>query len=279
MHFDLNGRQLKINRGMEFRNESVFETEPLDLFSSSGTAYLSMELEIGDDVRQSVVIESGWRSPLRKGLGDPIDVDGAAVGYRLSSEIVDGGDGTLTAGALACSLSHISEEHRHPLVGYPRIESPELEHRLLATWQPVLDLLLHESPTALREFRNVCLLERAVEMNESLMFSWALLRDGLAERDALLQAIRDPKSSPLPEADDGPSFPNPEFRPFPGEPGRKDLDEVVIDGVAFLHAETLSDDAVWIGATLVDGRRVSLNVAGKDVRLFAEIDDVPLTML
>lgn len=55
------------------------------------------------------------------------------------------------------------------------------------------------------------------------------------------------------------------------------LDEIVCTGVDNVHLETMSEDHTWIGITLLDGRRLSVQIAGNNQVITAEIDDNPTT--
>ena len=84
-------------------------------------------------------------------------------------------------------------------------------------------------------------------------------------RDVAEAAMRSPGVA-FGEAGDEPAV---EIRGFVGEAGVNEerIDEVVVRGSPSFHLETMSDDHVWMGVGLADGRRVSVNVTRTGKRL------------
>jgi hypothetical protein len=141
---------------------------------------------------------------------------------------------------------------------------------------PVTDFLC-ENHAEIRAFVTRGARAIAKGLQSQILRAWARLDEMVAMRDDAMRMVR--HTTPLKVT---PSRPlEIECRGFQdavgidGEP----LDEIVCTGVDNVHLETMSDDHTWIGITLLDGRRLSVQIGGEKLVVTAQIDDDPAELI
>lgn len=277
MKIVLNGNTLEISRGLALDDSVAYETEPLTIESSVGEGHLVLSFEATFGFDFEVRVSSGYQSFSGRPLGRPVESDGVDVGYYLSAPISFGDEGLPFTGPFRCAMQRTSVEGRGPLGRRPSHQDAVLEQRLVEAWTPVVSEVLSANAAAIEEARRACVRGYMAELDKDIARHWATLSSRIEHRDSVRRAIRD--RSHRPPRVEGTGRPAGfETREFEDEALRgRGIDEVVAHGVSFLHAETMSDEGVWIGATLVDGRRISINVTGSGLEMRAEVDDDPST--
>jgi hypothetical protein len=275
MQIEFAGKSLKIARELSLDNSFTYETSPLRCESSMGEGYLVLSFEATFGFEYQVRIACGYQSFAGQPLGGPISHDGEEIGYFLTGTISVDTVGTPSVHDLKCVMQKAKMEGRGPIGLKPLYQNPDLERRLVEAWTPTVAGLISENAAAVEKARRICIGIYVAEINKDVTRTWASLRSMIDHRDAVRHAMHDPTFRPSRVEQPGApsSFELREFETA-DEYGRG-LDEIVATGITMLHAETMSDDGLWIGATLVDGRRLAINVTGKGLEMRAEIDDDP----
>jgi hypothetical protein len=275
MQIEFAGQPVKISRELSLDNSVTYETSPLKLESSMGDGYLVLSFEATFGFEYQVRVACGYQSFAGQSQGRPITHEGEDVGYYLTGTITVAADGAPAVGELKCIMQKAKMEGRGPMGRKPPYQNTQLERLLVEAWTPVVAELLTANAPAVEKARRLCIASYVSEINKDVARMWAALKARVDHRDSARRAIHDPTFRP--SRVDQPGAPSSyELREFEdADDHARGLDEVVATGVSMLHAETMSDDGLWIGATLVDGRRLSINVTGKGLEMRAEIDDDP----
>lgn len=258
-----------------FPEDDCYRTEYMEVDSHLGSAFVSLRLLSEHPFELSITVEAGYLSVAAPMRGLPIRRGQDDIGFYMVAIIETACDGGMRLGETDLHLRMHGTESDNPLFSWPRHCDPKLEAEILRAWVPVLEDLISKYAAGFEAFRVKSMAEIIRLQNEDIMEAWRGVRAMVARRDATRLALRRPGSKldilPYRTPAD-----NPDLRPF--EDGNEDLqglDEVVCEGVSMLHAETMSDDGLWIGATLLDGRRLAFNITGKKIVMRAEIDDDP----
>lgn len=275
MNVSMFGRELKISQGLSVEGTMSYETDYVAVSSEFGPAYTALSIESGPPYQLKVVIESGYPSITNPVKGRPFSHDGEDMGYHLSARIDHTRERGLEIGAVTVTLRKSGSPTGNPRVRWPVSSIPELEAKIADAWKSHLEGLVASESAALESFRKQAMSAFIREQNRDIMQVWNQLRTRIAHRDATRNVLRRVVTTSTPQSLDALAV-NPDFRPFEdGNEETRGLDEVVSEGIAMLHAETMSDEGLWIGATLLDGRRLSFNITGTNLVMRAEIDDDP----
>lgn len=277
MQIEFAGQPMKIARELSLDNSVTYETSPLKLESSMGDGYLVLSFEATFGFEYQVRVACGYQSFAGQSLGRPITHEGEEVGYYLTGTISVASDGTPSLGDLKCVMQKAKMEGRGPMGRKPPYQNSELERLLVEAWRPLVSEMVSSNAQAVEKARRLCIGSYVAEINKDVARMWAALKARIDNRDAARRAIHDPTFRP--SRVDQPGAPSSyQLREFENPSASlRGLDEIVATGVSMLHAETMSEDGLWIGATLVDGRRLAINVTGKGLEMRAEIDDDPST--
>lgn len=141
---------------------------------------------------------------------------------------------------------------------------------------PVTDFLCENHPE-IRAFVHRGARAIAKGLQGQISRAWARLDEMVAMRGDALRMVR--HMSPLKVT---PSRPlEIECRGFQDTKGvdGEPLDEIVCTGVDNVHLETMSADHTWIGITLLDGRRLSVQIGGEKLVVTAQVDDDPAQLI
>lgn len=263
MPVEFAGRTLKIVTGGPLERNSECRTTPVRIECPTGEGHLVFVLDVSAGLAFRVVLDY---CPVAKESGaDGDDIKNlCTLAWTLSSKQ---GPTSHSAkpewmlfdlgydGAEPCGQDYAGHVHK-------------------THWEQQIVSLMQANARAVDQIREMLIVEHLRELETDVSRMWETLHSKIEMRDAARRFMRDRASvslSPRPGSPCGY-----ELREFDDLPRHlHGLDEVVATGISFLHAETLSDDGLWIGATLVDGRRLAINVSGRRLRMRAEIDDDP----
>lgn len=276
MKFELDGKTVEISRQLSLDDSVSYESAPVRLESPVGEGFLVLSFEATFGFEYQARLFCGYESFGGKPLGRLFMHEGEEIGYSLTFGISVGRGGGPTLVQGACVLQKARMPSSGPFGRKPAFRNEELETTLLEAWRPVLADFIADNARGVKEARKNSIAAFMRELDKDVAQLWGCLSAKIAHRDAVRRAIHDPAYRPPQSHVETPA--GYELREFQDETLRdRGLDEVLCNGVSQFHAETMSDDGLWIGVTLVDGRRVSINVTGRNVEMRAEMDDDPST--
>ncbi len=146
------------------------------------------------------------------------------------------------------------------------------EHARASLW--TVDQLLYQNRDAIRSYVERGARELASKLQNRITTDWRKLDRLIGMRENAMRMTRG--ISPVTGSQD--RLIDVELRGFDDLPvsSTSALDEIVCNAVDTVHLETMSDDSTWIGITLIDGRRLSVNISASEQVITAEIDEGPL---